>query len=78
MGLSLFVEIWLAKKSSIYQISPKALLYHLDKLKKGASVFNKGIEWLPGRESGLSLWFNKWHMKGPLRSLIKGPLNRGE
>ena len=47
-------------------------------MKKGASVFNKGIKWLPGRESGLSLWFNKWHKKGPLRSLIEGPLNHGE
>ena len=47
-------------------------------MKKGASIFNKGIKWLPGRESGLSLWFDKWHKKGPLRSLIEGPLNRGE
>ena len=47
-------------------------------MKKGASVFNKGIKWLPGKESGLSLWFDKWHKKGPLRILIKGPLNCGE
>lgn len=47
-------------------------------MKKGASVFNKGIKWLPGRESGLSLWFDKWHKMGPLRSLIEDPLNRGE
>ena len=42
-------------------------------MKKGASVFNKGIKWLPGRESSLSLWFDKWHKNGPLRSLIEGP-----
>ena len=47
-------------------------------MKKGASVFNKGIKWLPGKENGLSLWFDKWHKKGPLRILIEGPLNCGE
>ena len=47
-------------------------------MKKGASVFNKGIKWLPGKESGLSLWFDKWHKKGPLRILIESPLNCGE
>ena len=47
-------------------------------MKKGASVFNKGIKWLPGKESRLSLWFDKWHKKGPLRILIEGPLNCGE
>ena len=47
-------------------------------LKKGKEIFNKGTKWIPGRESGLSLWYDKWMDNGNLRSLISGPLNKDE
>lgn len=47
-------------------------------IRKGESVFNKGIKWIVGRESNLSLWHDKWLDKGTLRSQIAGPLTRGE
>ena len=47
-------------------------------LKKGKDIFIKGTKWIPGRESSLSLWFDKWMDKGTLRSLISGPLNKNE
>lgn len=33
---------------------------------------------MAGKDSLLSLWFDKWLNMGTLRSLISGPLNRGE
>lgn len=47
-------------------------------LKKGKEIFNKGTKWIPGRESGLSLWYDKWMDNGNLQSLISGPLNKDE
>lgn len=47
-------------------------------IRKGELVFKKGSKWIVGRESNLSLWYDKWLDKGALRSLIEGPLNRGE
>ena len=47
-------------------------------LKKGKEIFNKCTKWIPGRESGLSLWYDKWMDNGNLRSLISGPLNKDE
>lgn len=47
-------------------------------IRKGEPVFNKGIKWIVGRDSNLSLWHDKWMDKGTLRSQIARPLNRGE
>ena len=47
-------------------------------IQKGESVFKKGSKWIVGRESQLSLWYDKWMDKGFLRSMIEGPLTRGE
>ena len=47
-------------------------------LKKGKDTFNKGSKWILRRDSGLSLWFDKWLDKGMLRSIILGLLNKGE
>ena len=47
-------------------------------IRKGEPVFKKGSKWIVGKESNLSLWYDKWLDKGALQSLIKGPLNRGE
>ena len=43
-------------------------------IQKGSKVFNKGISWIPGRNSNLSLWYDNWATKDPLRALIQGPL----
>ena len=42
-------------------------------MKMGMEVFKKGIRWIPGRNSKLSLWHDNWTSNGPLRSLIQGP-----
>ena len=47
-------------------------------IRKGKAVLNRGSKWVVGRDSHLSLWNDKWLDKGTLRSLISGPLNRGE
>ena len=47
-------------------------------IRKGEPVFKKGSKWIVGKECNLSLWYDKWLDKGALRSLIEGPLNRGE
>ena len=47
-------------------------------IKKGEDIISKGAKWVVGKDSGLSLWFDKWLTKGTLRSCISGPLNRGE
>lgn len=47
-------------------------------LKKGEATFLNGSKWTAGRNSSLSLWFDKWMNKGTLRSQIEGPLNKGE
>ena len=47
-------------------------------LGKGEEVFSKGSKWIAGKDSSLSIWLDKWLNKGPLRSLISGPLNKGE
>ena len=39
-------------------------------------TFEKGSRWTVGRESKLSLWYSSWLSKGPLRSLIQGPLSQ--
>ncbi|XP_075635830.1 uncharacterized protein LOC142607985 [Castanea sativa] len=40
----------------------------------GAEVFKKGIRWIQGRNSSLSLWHDNWMPTGSLRVLIQGPL----
>ncbi|KAL4613797.1 hypothetical protein ACB092_07G006600 [Castanea dentata] len=47
-------------------------------IRKGESVFKKRAKWVVGKDNKLSLKFDKWLDRGPLRSLIAGPLNRGE
>ncbi|XP_075640276.1 uncharacterized protein LOC142612031 [Castanea sativa] len=47
-------------------------------IKKGEAVVSKGAKRVAGKDSGLSLWFDKWLDKGTLRSRISGPLNREE
>ncbi|XP_075669726.1 uncharacterized protein LOC142639425 [Castanea sativa] len=37
-------------------------------LKKGETVFAKGLKWIAGMNSGLSFWYDKWLSDGPLRS----------
>ena len=39
-------------------------------------TFEKGSSWTVGRESKLSLWYSSWLSKGPLRSVIQGPLSQ--
>ncbi|KAL0000416.1 hypothetical protein SO802_014197 [Lithocarpus litseifolius] len=43
-------------------------------MKKGVNVFCQGIRWLPGRNSNISFWNDKWLNQGPVRQLIQGPL----
>lgn len=45
-------------------------------MKRGMDTFTKGSRWMVGRDSKLSLWHSNWLSKGPLRSLIQGPLPR--
>ena len=47
-------------------------------IKKGETVFKKGMKWIVGKNSELSFWNDKWLGDGTLRSLIAGPLQRGE
>lgn len=47
-------------------------------IKMGEATVSKGVKWVAGSNSGLSLWFDKWLDTGTLRSCIFGPLNRGE
>lgn len=44
----------------------------------GEATVSKGVKWVAGSNSGLSLWFDKWLDTGTLRICIFGPLNRGE
>lgn len=44
----------------------------------GEATVSKGVKWVAGSNSGLSLWFDKWLDTGTLRSCIFAPLNRGE
>ena len=55
---------------------PDLLLYLVSYSKR--CVFKKGSIWNVGSNSQLSLWYDRWMDKGSLRSLIAGPLNRGE
>lgn len=41
-------------------------------------MFKSGTKWIVGNDSNLTFWFDKWMREGPVRSLIIGPLNRGE
>ena len=47
-------------------------------MKKGCEVFSKGSRWIPGRDSNLSLWFDRWSSLGPLREMVQGPLSMDE
>ena len=47
-------------------------------LRKGKATFYRGTKWIAGSTSRLSFWEDKWLNRGPLRSLISGPLNKGE
>ena len=43
-------------------------------MKKGETIFKKGITWVSGYESSLSFWHDRWSKVGILRSIIQGPL----
>ena len=43
-------------------------------MKKGETIFKKGITWVPGYESSLSFLHDRWSEVGILRSIIQGPL----
>ena len=43
-------------------------------MQKGETIFKKGITWVPGYESSLSFWHDRWFKVGILRSIIQGPL----
>ena len=47
-------------------------------LYKGRDIFKEGTRWSLGRDSNISFWFDRWTSKGPIRSLIHGPLTREE
>lgn len=47
-------------------------------MKKGMESFSKGTQWSLGRDSGLKFWTDSWTSNEPLRSIIHGPLTRGE
>ncbi|KAL0011948.1 hypothetical protein SO802_007056 [Lithocarpus litseifolius] len=47
-------------------------------IKKGEAICELGSKWIIGSNSMLSCWHNKWLNAGCLRSLIEGPLTRGE
>ncbi|KAL0005393.1 hypothetical protein SO802_012954 [Lithocarpus litseifolius] len=47
-------------------------------MKMGMEVFKKGIRWIPGKNSELSLWDDNWASNGPLQSLIQGPIEAEE
>lgn len=47
-------------------------------MKKGSKVSNKGIRWIPGRNSNLRLWHDNWAADGSLRALIQGPFSEEE
>ncbi|KAL0013775.1 hypothetical protein SO802_000844 [Lithocarpus litseifolius] len=47
-------------------------------IKKGEAIVSKGAKWVAGKDSGLSLWFDKWLDMGTLGSDISSPLTRGE
>ena len=47
-------------------------------IKKGEAICELGSKWIIGSNSMLSCWHNKWLNVGCLRSLIEGPLSRGE
>ena len=41
-------------------------------------MFKEGLKWIVGKDSNLSVWFDKWMNKGALRSMLVGPLNKDE
>ena len=41
-------------------------------------MFKEGLKWIVGKDSNLSVWFDKWMNKGTLRSMLVGPLNKDE
>lgn len=47
-------------------------------MKKSSNVCEKGSKWIIGSNSNLSFWHDKWLNIGSVRSLIEGPLLRGE
>ena len=47
-------------------------------MKKGEVIFSKGTRWSLGRDNKLNFWIDSWTSNGPLRSIIHGPLTRGE
>jgi hypothetical protein len=45
---------------------------------RGWELYASSVQWNIGSGSSISLWFDNWLGLGTLRSLIFGPLNRGE
>ena len=47
-------------------------------VEKGKDICDIGAKWTIGSNSSLSFWHDKWLNVGTLRSLVEGPLARGE
>ncbi|KAK7852815.1 hypothetical protein CFP56_037993 [Quercus suber] len=47
-------------------------------VKKGATICEVGSKWVIGSNSTLCFWHDKWLSMGTIRSLVEGPLQRGE
>ena len=47
-------------------------------IKKGKPICDMGFKWLIGNDSLLSFWHDRWLSEGTIRSLVEGPLQRGE
>ena len=47
-------------------------------MKKGMDIFHQGTRWSVSWDSNINFWLENWTSKGPLRSIIHGPLRRVE
>ena len=47
-------------------------------VEKGKEICDLGAKWTIGSNSNLRFWHDKWLNVGALRSLVEGPLGRGE
>ena len=47
-------------------------------VENGKAICDRGVKWIIESSSNLNLWHDKWLSAGTLRSLVEGPLARGE
>ena len=47
-------------------------------VEKGKAICDRGAKWIIESSSNLNLWHDKWLSAGTLRSLVEGPLAKGE